>query len=158
LVGVPSEQVASTAYRFLQSVSTSADAPTPLRLKSLKVLASVEASKARSADAGALEEQREAFRIQVNNARRAELKRRGLWQQVCVSNTDWMLKAGDHFELPNVPGHAESISKTLDRALELPPEEIKRRRDERREMLLQVRAANRDDNWRELIHPAAAAD
>jgi hypothetical protein len=155
---------AGSAFQFLKKISVSPGLSQALQIKTLRLLANIEAIKAARADPDRAAAERETLVGLINCARRHEYHRCGCWARVCASNVTWSLSSADDFDPPSLPGQSSSmsISAALDPARALPPEELQRRHEVRKAALLSITAKGRADNWRRWLDPeaikSAAAD
>jgi hypothetical protein len=159
-IDVPADQIAATSYLFLKAVSEDADTPEALRMRADKLLLAVENRRRSASTDGPAQHHasREFWRAMINAERREALREAGVWHRVVDLDETWALHVNDSFDLPEVPelDVGTSISKAgfgdyLD-ALKRVPKEVKDAyHEERRAVLLSVRAKNRPDNWENLL-------
>jgi hypothetical protein len=143
---------AGSAYTFLKQLSVTPGLAQPLQIKCLRLLANIEAIKARSVDANEVFERRKTAIALINSARRMALVERGTWHSACISGASWSITAADDVEVPTLSqSNGNGIAAALEHALAMPREELERRRQVRRELLLAIEAKGRDDDWRALL-------
>jgi hypothetical protein len=148
-VGVDPELIASTSYKFLKAVADNASTPEALKFRALKLVVSVENARAQAkSSAITTAEKRQLLIGLINNARSCSFRAAGTWSEA-VKTTEWALTSSDTFDWPKGwPGEwswpLASFSALLEQAQDVTAF---------RELLLSIRATNRDDRWEDYLGP-----
>jgi hypothetical protein len=145
-VGVDTDRVGASSFRFLRSAADSASTPAGLKLKCLQLLAGIENARAGKNAIADNQIRRELFVRMVNAERHRALLAAGAWRRALGET--WSLAVGDEFALPE----------RWRKSWQWPPvgslvAALDRRGDVAalRSELLAVRARNRDDDWERFL-------
>jgi len=151
----PTIPVSAASFLFLQTAAGNTDVPEGLRFRCLKLVAQIENARASKANAGIIASHRTLIVTLVNNARRTELIRAGVFDRVIAANVIWTLSAADDFDEPILPqptyaGRIEQDGRGVGSAMHNLQTDAQRA-EETHQILLGVAARNRPDDWRKLI-------
>jgi hypothetical protein len=159
-VGVNSEFVTSTAFKFLQRVTADPQTPEGIRFKSLRLVAGYENARARAVQGvEQIIKKRELQRSLCNSERRRCLLESHRWPP--PDGAEWSLKPDDQFPwLPDWPGSwswpIEDFGLKLGNAMCKPIGELLASERRFRAELRSIRSTNRDDRWELLLSDNAA--
>lgn len=156
----PTVPVSAASFKFLQTAASNAEVPEALRFRCLKLVAQIENARASKVNVGAIANHRHLMITLVNNARRAELIRAGVFHQVIANNEQWSLSSADDFDEPILPqfsysGRIEQDGRGVGAAMHNLARSDAQSAEQIHQILLSVSAKNRLDDWRRLIRAEA---
>ena len=148
-VGAKTDEIAAGSFRFLKSVTDTPESPEALRFRCLKLIAAVENARAASKNTVAEHAAKRRLLIAlVNSVRTRSFRTAGTWREA-VKTDAWALTNADAFDWPKGwPGDWVWPLATFSALLEQDHDVTAFR-----ELLLSIRATNRDDRWEDYLGP-----
>jgi hypothetical protein len=157
-VGVDPDSIAAGSFKFLKACIDARGTPEALRFKALKLLASVENTRAAARSDAVTNEAKGRLLVALCNSERIRaLRAANRWNDVVSKNKPWAIESGDEIEAPrdwfgvgwSWPA-PDKLSQCLEQAS---PERIAAFKQE----LLSIRTTNRIDRFDELMADTPSA-